>query len=108
MSKVQSDSTTTTQGDPVPVYRLEVEASFCVCLPERPGGRPIIVRGARDDVRVAGLVEEFGGAPEADWIDVDPARIGDLPEHLRESIAEALDRLLAFDAERREAASATA
>lgn len=102
-------TTTNRKGTGVPVYRIAVEATFCVYSPDSRLGRPMIVRGTRDDAgRVAGLVEELGGAPEAEWVDVDPASIGELPEDLRESIADALDRLLAYDAERREAASATA
>ena len=96
------------QGEPVPVYRIEVEARFCVYAPDSRLGRPIIVRGDIGDERVAALIDRFGGAAEADWIDVDPARIGDLPDDVRESIAEALEGLLAFDAERREEANATA
>ena len=97
---------TTTHGDPVPVYRITAEGTFCVCSPNGPGGRPMIVRGALDDPRVAALIQEYGGAPEADWIDVDVDRIGDLPDDVREAIADALDRLLAFDAAQREGGTA--
>ena len=94
-------TTTSRDGDVVPVYRITAQATFCVCSPNGPGGRPFIVRGALDDPRVAALIQEYGGAPEADWIDVDVDRIGDLPDDVRDSIADALDRLLAFDAEQR-------
>lgn len=85
----------------MPVYRLGVEARFCVYSPDGPEGRPLILRGLIGDERVAALIKRCGGAPESEWTDVHPDHVGDLPAHVRRWIADALDRVLAVDAEQR-------
>lgn len=84
-----------TVSSATPVYRIAVPAAMCIAT-RTPAGRPIIIRGLDNDAKgeVARIIDEYGGGPESEWIDVDPRRMDELPDDMAGFIADSLERLL--------------